>query len=179
MKRDVGENFYLLLHPRPVTLIVTISREGRINIMTCSWNTPLSEEPPLIGISVWKGSFTHKLLKEVPEFTVNIPSSNLLKDVMIAGTKSGKDVDKLKEMNVTLKPAKKVKPPIIEECLGHMECKVVKEVDVGECTLFIGEVVEAYAEEEVFRNYWDLRRVNLLLHNSGRYFTIPKYIVKG
>ena len=179
MKKDVGDYFYLLLHPRPVILLVSVNKEGKPNVMACSWNTPLSEEPPLIGVSIWKGSYTHKLLREVPEFTINIPTAELVKQVMIAGTISGSRIDKISRMNITLEPAKKVKPPIIKECIAHLECKIVKEVDVGECTLFIGEVLEAYAEDKAFTKYWNLKNVNLLLHQSSRYFVIPKNIIRG
>ena len=150
MKRDV-EDFYLLLHPRPVILIVTMSEEGKVNIMSCSWNTPLAEEPPFLGISIWKGSYTHELLKEIPEFTANIPDLSLLKQVVTAGTKSGRKVDKVKLMKITLEPSRRVKPPIIKECIGHLECVVADKVDVGECTLFIGRILEAYANEDCFK----------------------------
>jgi len=173
-KVDVGDYFHQLLHPRPTVLVVTVGRDGKVNVMACSWNTPVSEEPPTVAISIWRESYTHQLLKEVPEFTINIPTAQLLRAVMVAGTASGREVDKVSAAGLTLRPARRVRPPVVEECVGHLECRVVEEIAVGECTLFVGEVLEAYASSSAFNRGWSLRDVDLLLHLWGRRFAIPK-----
>ena len=68
------------------------------------------------------------------------------------GRKSGRDVDKFQETGLTAIPAQVVKAPLIAECWGHIECKVVKEVDVGVHTMFVGEIVAASANEGCFEN---------------------------
>ncbi len=167
------EEFFKLLHPRPVVLIVAQSR-GKVNAMACSWCTPISEEPPTIGVVLARESYTRELILESREFTVNVPSRELLSAVWIAGTKSGRDVDKTKLMNVTLRPGKKVTTPIIEECIGHLECKVMSWYEIGECTLIVGEVLSAYADEDkLYRGNWDVRKAEVLLHLGGSVFVIP------
>ena len=177
MKVDVGDYFYYLLYPRPVVLIVTSSDE-KTNVMTCSWNMPVAEEPPLVAIAVSKESFTSELIDKAGEFTINIPTKDLLKAVMIAGTKSGRKVDKVKLMKITLKPSKKVKPPIIEECVGHLECKVTNKIEAGECMLYVAEVLEAYANKDIFRKGWLLDKVEIPHHFKSSIFTIPKQTVR-
>ncbi|MCQ5336998.1 MAG: flavin reductase family protein [Candidatus Methanomethylicia archaeon] len=170
MKKDV-ENFYYLLHPRPVVLIC--SGNEKINIMACSWITPVSEEPPMITISLWKEGYTCKLIESCKEFTVNIPSIDLIKAVWIAGTKSGKNVDKIALTGLKLSPSKKIKVPIIEDCIGHLECKLSKSLEVGECNLYVGEVIAAYAKEELLeKGVWS-ENAKVLLHSGGKIFTIP------
>jgi flavin reductase (DIM6/NTAB) family NADH-FMN oxidoreductase RutF len=61
------------------------------------------------------------------------------------------EVDKFKEMGLTPKPACKVKAPIIDECLAHMECKVRQEIETGDKKLFTGEVIEVYTDESIVR----------------------------
>ena len=174
MKVDVMDDFYKLLHPRPVVLVCSVSKAGKPNVMACSWVTPVSEDPPLIAVSLWKGGYTHKLVEETGEFTVNVPSSKLLRAVWIAGTKSGRRVDKVKLTGLKLSPAKKVKAPIVEECLGHLECKLEKSVDAGECKIYVARVLAAYAEEGLFKEGVWAENVDVLLHLGGKLFTTPK-----
>lgn len=172
---DLAES-YRLLHPRPVVLICSADRSGKVNVMACSWITPISDDPPLIAISLWLKGYTHKLIDETGEFTVNIPSVNLLKQVWIAGTKSGSKIDKVKLLNLTFTQAKAVKPPAIENCIGVLECKVKNKITINEQALYIAEVVKAYAEEELFKDkVWSMK-ANILHHAGGRIFTTIKYI---
>jgi flavin reductase (DIM6/NTAB) family NADH-FMN oxidoreductase RutF len=173
LKKDV-ESFHFLLHPRPVVLVCSVDKDGRPNVMACSWITPISEEPPLIALSLWRRGYTHQLIEAVKEFTVNIPSADLVKAVWIAGTRSGRRTDKFVITGLKTQPAKKVSVPIIEQCIGHLECKLVDYVKAGECNVYIAEVVAAYADEELLtNNVWN-ERANVLLHAGGKYFTIPQ-----
>jgi flavin reductase (DIM6/NTAB) family NADH-FMN oxidoreductase RutF len=167
-------NFFKLLHPRPVVLVCSISKKDKPNIMACSWITPVSEEPPLIALALWREGYTHSLIEETKEFTINVPSASLLKQVWIAGTKSGRKVDKITLTKLKLVPAKKVKPPVIEECMGHLECRLLSSMKAGECNIYVGEVVEAYADESLFKKGVWTEDANILLHSGGKFFTTPK-----
>ncbi|MEM2732782.1 MAG: flavin reductase family protein, partial [Nitrososphaerota archaeon] len=120
MKIDVMEDFYKLLHPCMTVLIVSISREGKLNVMTCAWNMPVSEDPPLIAVAISNESYTNQLIKETGEFTVNIPDEKMLKALWICGSKSGREVDKFKLAKLTTTSSKKIAPPIINECVAHL-----------------------------------------------------------
>ena len=179
MKVDVIDDFYKLLHPCMTVLIVSVSREGKPNVMTCAWNMPVSEEPPMIAVALGSESYTSQLIRETREFTVNIPDEQLLKAIWVCGTKSGKSVDKFKLAGLTPKPAKKVKAPIISDCAAHLECKLSAQLEAGECTIFVGEVLEAYCEEGLFKNgIWDIEKITLPLHMGGKLFAIPTRIVR-
>ncbi len=170
-KVELGEGFYTLLHPRPVVLIVATDPEGKANAMACAWITPVSEEPPILAACLSEESYTRELILKTREFTVNIPTAQLLEAVRVAGTKSGRKVDKIPLMRVTLSPSKAVKPPIIAECVGHIECKTRESVVMGECTVFFADVVVAYADKELLaRGLWRLDRAEVLLHVGGNRF---------
>ena len=179
MKVDVMDDFYKLLHPRPVVLVCSVSKDGKPNVMACSWVTPVSEEPPLIAIALWKGGYTHRLIEETGEFTVNIPSSKLLKAVWVAGTKTGKKVDKIKLTGLKISPAKKVKAPIIEDCIGHLECKLESSADAGECKVYLAKVLAAYADKNLFKKGVWTEKAEVLLHTGGKLFTTPKTSFKA
>ena len=65
------------------------------------------------------------------------------------GTNSGRDLNKSVETGLTLIPALKVAPPLIDECYGHLECKVIQSHVCGDHTLFVGEVLAASVNEDV------------------------------
>lgn len=179
MKVDVMDDFYKLLHPCMTVLVVSVSKDGKPNVMACAWNMPVSEEPPLIAIAIGRESYTNRLIKESGEFTVNIPGQELLEAIWICGTRSGRSVDKFKLANLSPERARRVKPPIIRECVAHLECKLRSCVDAGECTVFIGEVLEAYALEGAFSEKgWNVEKIGLPLHLGGKLFAIPREVVQ-
>lgn len=82
---------------------------------------------------------------------VNVPPKELKSKIFYCGFHSGADVDKFRETGLTPQPARKLRAPIIAECVAHMECKVIQEIETGDKSLFIGEVIDAYADEDVVR----------------------------
>lgn len=132
-----------LLYPRQV--ILATSQSGvKSNIITLGWHCPLSSKPPLVGIAVGKTRFSHSLIKEGREFVISIPAEDMLEKVLLIGSKSGRDVDKFSEFKLTPLQAEAVKPPLIKECPINTECRVVSELDAGDHTLFVGEVVASH-----------------------------------
>lgn len=173
------EDFYKILHPKLSVFIAAYARDGRANAMACSWITPASEDPPLIAAFLSKASYTRSLIIESRCFTVNVPSRKLLNALWIAGTKSGRRVDKLRLMNISVKKAMKVDAPIMEGCIGYLECKLHQTFDVGECTSIVGEVVDAYADSALFKDgVWDVDKAEPLLHLGGSMFTSASGIIK-
>ncbi|MCX8204963.1 MAG: flavin reductase family protein [Candidatus Nezhaarchaeota archaeon] len=169
-----------LLHPRHVVLVTCCGRDGRANVVTLAWSMPTSFRPPMVALSIAPERFSHRLIEETGEFVVNVPTVELLSKVYFAGTKSGRDVDKLKEAGFAVKPARRVRPPVIEECIAHLECRVVHRVATGDHTLFVGEVVAAYADEEAFKGkVLDPRVAKPLLHYGiDRFTTVVDEVLK-
>jgi flavin reductase (DIM6/NTAB) family NADH-FMN oxidoreductase RutF len=139
------------LWPMRHYLITCGDTAGEANILTVSFCMPVSKDPPLAAIAVGKAAYSRKLIEDGREFVINVPTQDLESQAYYCGTRSGRDVDKFKETGLTREPARSVRPPIIAECVAHMECKVVKDVEAGDKILFVGEVVEAYADDAVAR----------------------------
>lgn len=147
-------------------LLVTSAHKDKKNVMTLAWQTPLSSDPLLVGIAVAKSHFTTELIKESEEFALNIPGIELLDQVNICGTVSGREVDKFKETDITPIPGQKVDVPLIDECIGHIECKVTNQYNTGDHIFFVGEVVAASAREDLFvSSLW--KKDAKLLHHLG------------
>ncbi|MGA2574049.1 MAG: flavin reductase family protein [Candidatus Methanomethylicaceae archaeon] len=149
MKTDV--EYLRFMWPMRHFLITSGDIEGKSNIIAVSFCMPVSKEPPLIACAIGKRFYSSELIEETGEFVVNVPPQELRRQIQYCGFNSGYDVDKFKETGLTPKPARKVKAPIIDECEAHMECKVRQEIETGDKRLFIGEVIEAYADEALAR----------------------------
>jgi len=144
--------------PSPVVMATCAGSDGKPNIITLGMYMSISLRPPLVCIGVSPRRYSHRLIEETGEFVVNVPSMDLEDEMRLCGTRSGRDCDKFKETGLTPIPASKVRPPLIEECYGHLECRVVQTHVCGDHTLFVGEVVAASADDGVL----DGERLNLL-----------------
>jgi flavin reductase (DIM6/NTAB) family NADH-FMN oxidoreductase RutF len=175
MKREIDlEESYKLLHPRPVVLVCARGKDGRINVMSCSWVTPVSDNPPFIAISLWGKGYTHTLIDETRVFTINIPSTKLLKQVWLAGTKSGSKIDKAKLLKLNFTTSSTIEAPGIEESLGTLECSVRERMVFGEQILYVAEVKKARVEEGLFKEGMWIETAEPLLHCVGKVFSTPK-----
>ncbi len=143
--------FHRFLNCGPAVLAVA-QHLGPPNIITLAWVAPVSQDPPLLMISVSPRRYSHGLIKGSGEVTVNVPPWELLEEVAFCGRVSGRDVDKFAETALTPAPSERVKPPGIEQCLATLECVVEQAVDAGDHTAFIMRVVRVVADEEAAAN---------------------------
>jgi flavin reductase (DIM6/NTAB) family NADH-FMN oxidoreductase RutF len=142
-----------LLGGGPVALITT-SWRGNTNVMPAVFVTPLSIDPPLIGVAVHPARHTHDMIKFSEEFALNIPTRQLLHHCQYLGSVTGSELNKFELTGLpTFKP-RKVQAPLLEGCVGWIECGVHDAMTVGDHTLFIGKVVAVQAEKDAFDDAW-------------------------
>lgn len=129
MKEDVKYNDHLkeVLEQLPKGAFLTVKDGDKLNTMTIGWGTVgFIWQKPVFMIMVRQSRYTYQILENTREFTVSIPiKNNLKKELAFCGTKSGRDVDKFKECNLTPERGKVVETPIIGECDLHYECKII------------------------------------------------------
>lgn len=142
-----------LLGGGPVTLVTT-SWRGNWNAMPAIFVTPLSIDPPLVGVAVHPARHTHDMITFSEEFALNIPSLELLHHVQYLGSVSGKELNKLELTRLPTFRARRVEAPLLEGCLGWIECGVHDAFRIGDHTLFVGKVVAVSAEKEAFGETW-------------------------
>ena len=161
------EQAHRLLSPGPVAL-VTSQRKGRASVTPIGWISAVSSRPPMVAIAVFQDHFIHELIRASSEFVLNIPSVDLIKQVAYCGTVSGRDVDKFEATGLHTAEPRYVESPLIDECIGHIECAVVNVLSPGDHSIFIGEVLAAKAESEAFEERWLLKEKELRpLHHHG------------
>ncbi|MGA1790579.1 MAG: flavin reductase family protein [bacterium] len=149
MKSDV--EYLEFMWPMRHFLISCGDIQGDSNIIAVSFCMPVSKVPPLIACAIGRESYSYELIKKTGEFIVNVPSAELRPKIYYCGFNSGYRVNKFKETGLTPKPARKIRVPIIDECVAHMECIVQQEMETGDKSLLTGEVIEAYADEPLVK----------------------------
>ncbi len=144
---------------------LTTKSGEKVNTMTISWGTiGYMWGRPVFMTMVRHSRYTYDILKESDSFTVSVPKDDSFQSALaICGTKSGRDMDKIKECGLTLKDGKSVSTPIIKGGGYTYECRVITSFPVGEellptevkekCygdnnyhTFFYGEIVECYED---------------------------------
>lgn len=149
-------------------LLVSSSRSGAPNVMTIGWGSMgVMWGRPMFTVMVRPSRYTYKLLEELPEFTVNVPSVEMAAVTQFCGTVSGADHDKFRELHLDPMVSREVVPPIIRQCVLHYECRVVHKCDMTPETLipalqqdfyprgnfhryYFGEIVVAQAEDNAY-----------------------------
>jgi len=102
----------------------------------------VTSDPPTIAVSINKQNLTHEFISESKAFTASILSQDTPLDFIgHFGFKSGREIDKLRDVNHKLGETKA--PIILDHSLAYLEARVINQVDVGTHTIFIGELVEA------------------------------------
>ncbi len=169
-------SFHYLLHPHTTLLVTCCDDAGRANIIAIAWLTPVSINPPLLALMIRPDRYSYPLIRATREFVVNVASREIAAQTLFCGRRSGRDVDKFAATGLTAQPARLVRPPIIAECLAHLECRVAQDIEAGDHHIVIGAVVAAYARAGVLdaEGLYDPRRAQPLLHLGRNRFTTTR-----
>ncbi len=142
-----------LLGGGPVALLST-AWHGAQNVMAAAFTTPLSLDPPLIGVAVHPSRHTHDMIRYSQEFALNIPTRELLHHVQYLGSVGGAELNKFELTKLPTFRARRISAPLLEGCVGWIECGVHDAYTVGDHTLYVGKVVAAQAEQDAFGDAW-------------------------
>jgi flavin reductase (DIM6/NTAB) family NADH-FMN oxidoreductase RutF len=126
--------------PRQVVLI-TARHAGAENVWPMDWHLPLSLDPPLYGLAVNRSGYGAELVRASGAFVVNFVPATWGHAIDICGRASGRQVDKFAAAALVKEEAQLVDASRLAEALGFLECRVVRIVEVGDHTLFVGRVV--------------------------------------
>ena len=140
MKKSVGAKTMPL--PAPVWVVGTYDNEGKPNMMTASWAGICCSEPPCVGVSLRKATYTYGNIVVRQAYTINVPSVQQIKEADYVGVVSGRDEDKFAKTGYTAVASDLVDAPYVQEFPVVMECKVLHTIEIGLHTQFIGEIMD-------------------------------------
>jgi len=141
---------YRLLNHGP-TVLVSSAHAGRTNVMAAAWSMPLDFSPPKVAVVIDRNTFTRELVEASGEFALNVPSRALAQLTLDVGSVSGREQDKFDAQAIATFAGTRIAAPLLEGCLGWLECRVIAEPHIQErYDLFLGEVVAAWADSRAF-----------------------------
>lgn len=135
------------LAPLPVVMVSCGTKESA-NITTVAWTGIINSNPPLVYISLRPERHSYKIIKQNMEFVINIPNKQLAYQTDYCGTKSGRNEEKFKTLNLIMEDCTKVKAPAIQECPINLECKVKDIKELGSHHMFIAEIIAVNARKD-------------------------------
>ena len=164
-----------MLYPLPAVMVSVSDKDGKNNIITVAWAGTICTNPPMVSISVRPERYSYHMIDETGEFVINLTNEDLAKASDYCGVRSGRDVDKFKEMP---DEAQYVKAPLIKESPVNIECRVVKKEELGSHHMFLAEVLavhvdDAYMDES---NRFALEKTKPLVYVHGQYFSLGRLL---
>lgn len=169
-----------MLYPLPVVMVSVADKNGKNNIITLAWVGTVCSEPPMVSISVRPERYSYNILKETGEFVINLTTRDLAFATDYCGVRSGRDIDKFKEMQLTPVPADKVKAPLIKESPVNIECKVRQILPLGSHDMFIADVLAVHADTKYMdeKNKFSLEKADPIVYSHGTYMTCGEELGK-
>lgn len=165
-----------MLYPLPVVMVSVAGRDGRRNILTVAWAGTICSDPPMVSISVRPERYSYHMLKETGEFVINLTTSELVFATDYCGVKSGRDVDKFAQLNLTPLPGKVVGAPLIAESPVNIECRVTEVKALGSHDMFLAEVAAVHADEKYMdeKHKFHLEKAEPIVYSHGSYLLTGK-----
>ncbi|MFW9821162.1 MAG: flavin reductase family protein [Candidatus Thorarchaeota archaeon] len=169
-----------LLYPIPVVIIGSMV-DGKPNYCTIAFCGVANLTPPMISIECGPTHHTTKGIIKNMEFSVNIPSAEMVEVTDFIGIKSGKEIDKSEIFNAFFGDLKYA--PLISEASVNHACKVVKNVELAnKKDLYIGQIIDTYVSENCLTNEIpDIKKINPIIYSTSNrtYWSIGQEIGKA
>lgn len=149
-------------------VLLTTKVGDKVNSMTIGWGTlGIIWERPVFVAYVRRQRYTREMLDKCREFTINVPVGEYRRKILgICGSKSGRDMDKIKAAGLTLVEPEFINTPGIKELPMTLECRVLYSqeqesdqfndeitrqfytMETGDHFCYYGEIVSAYIIED-------------------------------
>ncbi len=162
-----------MVYPLPA-IMVSCGSEDKPNIVTVAWTGTICTNPPMTYISLRPSRYSYDLIKENGYFVINLITRALVKATDFCGVRSGRDVDKFKEMNLTASCDNVAGVPMIEESPVNIVCKLKEIKPLGSHDLFIADVLEVYVDDQYMdeKGKFHLNQTDLIAYSHGTYLTL-------
>lgn len=149
---------------------------GKPNIITVAWAGTVCTNPPMLSISVRPERYSYHMIKASGEFVVNLTTEALVRAADYCGVRSGRDVDKFKELRLTPQASREVSVPGIAESPVNIECRVRQILPLGSHHMILADVVAVTVDADAIdeRGKFHLNRTGLVSYSHGEYFLLGK-----
>jgi flavin reductase (DIM6/NTAB) family NADH-FMN oxidoreductase RutF len=151
---DISMFWYtdVLVLPKVVTIVTSLSEDGRLNAAPYSLGTPydVGRKKPRILLGIRQATHTFTNIMATGEYVINYPSWKNIDDVMETARFWPKGHEELSGTRLTPVPSQSVRPPSIAECRQHIECRLNEVIKIDAIQSFIlGDIVDIVVDEEL------------------------------
>ncbi len=170
-----------MIYPLPAVLVSCGEFGGDANIITIAWTGIVCTDPAMCYISVRPERHSYGLIRKKKAYCINLTTRRLAYATDFCGVKSGRDIDKFKELGLTPVKASKIDVPIIAESPVNIECRVVEIKELGVHHMFLSEIVAINASRRYLNpesGAFNLARAEPICYSHGKYYETGKYIGK-
>ena len=167
-----------MLNPLPAVL-VSCAHKGRSNLLTVAWAGTVCTDPAMLSISVRPERFSHALIEQSGEFTVNLTTASMARATDWCGVRSGRDCDKWQGSGLTPEAGVMVGCPSVAESPLSIECRVKQTLRLGSHDMFVAEVADVLADPQYLdpaTGRFDLGRAGLIAYSHGHYYELGRYL---
>ncbi len=167
-----------MLYPVPPVMVSCMRSGEKPNIITVAWCGTVCTSPAMVSISVRPERYSYDIIRETGEFVINLTTSQLAYAADYCGVKSGRDIDKYKEMKLTPMSSQYIQAPGIEESPVCIECKVKQVLELGSHHMFIAEVLGVTVDEKYIdeKGKFHLAKAGLITYSHGEYYELGKML---
>lgn len=168
-----------LLCPVPPALVACGTLDSP-NVFTVAWTGIINSQPAKTYISVRPERYSHGLIVESGEFTINLPTKKLVRAVDFCGVRSGRDMNKFEKCGITPVAASEVGAPIVEESPISLECRVFERKSFGTHDMFLADIVAVDADDAYIDKdgKLDLSKAGLIAYAHGEYYALGENLGK-
>ncbi len=168
-----------MLYPIPAVMVSCATME-KPNIITIAWAGTICSNPAMVSISIRKERYSYDIIKDSGEFVINLVTKDLVRQADYCGVKSGREVDKFKEMKLTPIPSGTVNAPAIAESPVNIECKVTQIIPLGSHDMFLAEVTGVTVDKSLMdaKGRFHLNKSGLIVYSHGEYFALGDLLGK-
>lgn len=173
--RPIGPTTFLA--PVPAVMLSCRGTEPgfeRDNLITVAWAGIVNTRPPMISVSIRPERHSYAQIRQSGVFCLNLINRQLCRAADWCGVKSGRDVDKFKEMNLHARQVEGFPAPALEEAPAFLCCRVQQVIPLGSHDLFLCLVEQAYVSDALFDEDGSLHmaRAELVAYAHGEYFPL-------
>ena len=162
-----------MLYPLPAVMVSCQRAGEKPNIITVAWTGTVCSDPAMVFISLRPERYSYDIIRDTGEFVINLTTEELAYATDLCGVKSGRDIDKFQELNLTPLPSKHVSAPSIAESPVSIECRVKQIIPLGSHDMFLAEVLGVTADGDYLDEdgHFDLAASHPLVYSHGAYYS--------
>ena len=168
-----------MLYPLPAVMVSVGDKNGNKNILTVAWTGTICTNPAMVYISVRPERYSYEMIRQTNEFVINLTTEKLIRATDYCGVRSGRDVDKWKEMHLTPEIASTLSyAPMIAESPVNIECQVTEIKELGSHHMFLAEVQAVHVDQAYMTETgkFELNKTGLVAYSHGTYLETGKPI---